>query len=190
MKFIITGLHDSGKEECAQILEDEFNISIGKIFTNDQMSSLEEMLSIKEMNSLFNSGAYMFYKKKNFTSGPFTIYESLSQEVWDSKSVFVLSPDQVAYIGFNKFSDDIVWIWLDSDLEMRKLRYSDMNRIFKYSFYEKEKYEREYDYIFLDKICLNKYLYFNNEDPTRIATIIYTLYKFPELIDLYTKYFT
>jgi hypothetical protein len=77
---------------------------------------------------------------------------------------------------------------LDNTEVNRYSRYSEENR--QYSFNEREIYEKQDISAFIKAIYNgDKLIYFTNEDPSRIATILYTIIKYPELLDLYVKNF-
>ena len=55
-----------------------------------------------------------------------------------------------------------------------------------------EEAESQFDADFVKSIYNfpnSQLIYFNNEDPSRVAAIVYTLVKHPELVDIFVKKF-
>lgn len=198
MKYFIVGLHGSGKHEALNILESE-GIKCGKIFSNlPKPSPLVynsfnfEKYENQDINDIFENNAYFFIKELPL-DGVINIqdhFEGLSMHAFENNDVFVLSPDQVLAIPPINIREDIVWVWMDNNNSNRKNRYFSEKR--GYNFVERDKVESSDIQSFI-KFIYNKdnnhIIYFNNEDPCRVATIIYSLIKHPDLLKLYEKNF-
>ena len=197
MKFIIVGMHSSGKQEVIDILE-EMDIKCGKIFSDIEIPSdllynsyNYEMYTKNDINSVFENNAYIFLQEvptENMSLKAYKNYEGLSLHSFDQNDVFALSPDQFVKIIQKSIKDPICIIWMDNTKDNRLNRYKTEKRSYNFAFRDNtEKLDME---TFVKNIYGYKnMLYFTNEEPIRVATIIYTLVKHPELIKLYRKNF-
>ena len=188
MKYIIVGMHSSGKQELFEILMKQ-NISCGKLFSNKNINDIRyEFFSDKDVLDVFENKAYIFMKEvDNFSRN---CYEGLSLYEYDNNSVFILSPDQFTAIPQQFFTEDICLVWLDDNKSVRKQRYDDERR--DYDFGEREEFERRDLDEFIKTIYNNKYfhvLYFTNEDIARVSSIVYACVKYPELVNNFEKTF-
>jgi hypothetical protein len=189
MKFFIVGLHSSGKSDIVDILERK-GISCGHIFSdittpkdNIYNSYNYELYTTKEVNEVFENDAYIFVKEcKN---GDQKFYEGLSRYSFENNEVFVLSPDQLLASSFNNIDEDICFVWVDNTRLNRYNKYLEDRK--RYNFKEREMVENEDLSTFVKIIYTKPMLYFSNEDPSRIATILYTMIKFPETIDMFVE---
>ena len=196
MKYIITGLHSSGKQEIITELV-RLNIKCGKLFSNIDNPSNKlynsenfELYSDKDISDIFENNAYIFIKDAQRINNIKPCFIGLSKFNYDNNDVFVLSPDELNAIP-NTFSDNICIIWVDCTLSNRKSRYLTEKRT--YNFINREEFEKTQINNYVKQMYeLNTdptILYFANEEPLRVAAIIYTLIKYPELLDLYKKNF-
>lgn len=197
MKFIIVGMHSSGKQEVIDILE-EMDIKCGKIFSDIEIPSdllynsyNYEMYTKNDINSVFENNAYIFLQEvptENMSLKAYKNYEGLSLHSFDQNDVFALSPDQFVKIIQKSIKEPICIIWMDNTKDNRLNRYKTEKRSYNFAFRDNtEKLDME---TFVKNIYGYKnMLYFTNEEPIRVATIIYTLVKHPELIKLYRKNF-
>jgi hypothetical protein len=86
--------------------------------------------------------------------------------------------------------EDICFVWLDNNKDERLMRYRREKR--EYNFTSREEIERrDVASFFKTMYSFNnsKLLYFVGEEPGRVAAIVYSLIKHPELIDIYTEYY-
>lgn len=201
MKYVIIGMHCSGKQEVVDILENN-NIRCGRLFTNyDNTTSPNvynganyELYSDKDINGVFENNAYIFMHEFPFTNdltaSSLKYYEGLSQYEFDNNDVFVISPDQLFSISPSAIKDNIVFIWLDNTKKERLNRYYTEKRT--YSFSSREEIETKDSNSFVKMLYgfeRSNVLYFTNEDPARVAAIIYSLIKYPDLLPIYTESF-
>ena len=198
MKYIITGLHSSGKQEVIDILE-KLEVKCGRLFSNIDKASPTlynsfnyELYTDSDISEIFENNAYVFIKDVQQDDTVGTFYEGLSKYAFDNNDVFVLSPDEIISIPNTFPSDDICIIWMDGTLNIRTNRYLYEKR--SYNFAKREKFERREIQSFVKKLYdfnpkHQHLLYFSDEEPSRVATIIYTLLKFPELLPIYEKNF-
>ena len=187
MKFFIVGLHSSGKSDIVDILERK-GISCGHIFSdittpkdNIYNSYNYELYTTKDVNEVFENDAYLFIKEcKN---GDQKFYEGLSRYAFENNDVFVLSPDQLLATSFNNIDEDVCFVWVDNTRSNRYNKYFDDRK--SYNFKQREELETEDLSTFVKLIYTKRMLYFSNEEPSRIASIIYTMVKFPETQEIF-----
>lgn len=199
MKYFITGLHSSGKQEVINQLE-ELGIKCGKIFTNYTNPSPNIYNSLnyvqygdEDVTNIFENNAYIFIQEfprtqMNFNVGQF--YEGLSKYEFDQNDVFVLSPDQVLALTPTSIKEDVCFVWLDNTKDNRTTRYFNEHRTYNYT--ERDNYEKR---------DLNSYVkmlysfnnadvvYFNDEEPGRVAAVIHTMITHPDTYKLFVKKF-
>lgn len=199
MKYFIVGLHASGKQEVADILK-KLGVRCGKLFSDIENASGElynsynyELYTQADVNEVFENNAYIFMQEVQTSPTNFhayRIYEGLTKYEFDQNEVFVLSPDQFVKIPQNAINEDVCIIWMDNNKHNRYSRYHTEKRA--YNFINRDEIERRD----IDTFVKNVYsfnnapvIYFTNEEPCRVAVIIYTLLKHPELLDLYVQNF-
>lgn len=198
MKFFIVGFHCSGKQEVLDILERE-GINCGKQFSNLETPSCSiynsynyDLYDRKDINDIFENNAYVFINEMDelFNVNSYKYFEGLTKYEFDNNDVFLLSPNQLLQISQNNINEDICFIWLDNNKEDRLKRYKLEKR--EYSFSNREIIEKKDVNSFVKTLYgfnNSNLLYFINEEPARVATIVYSLVKHPELIEIYTKYY-
>lgn len=202
MKYIIIGMHSSGKQEVADILENN-GIKCGRLFTNlDNPSAPEvyngsnyEQYTYKDINEIFENNAYVFMQEFPFGDEQLNVsackyYEGLSLYEFENNDVFIMSPDQLFTVSPTSIKDEVTFIWLDNPKKDRMNRYHAERRT--YSFYNRENIEFKDSGSFVKFLYgfdKSRVLYFTNEDPMRIAAIIYSVVKHPELLPIYTEAF-
>ena len=198
MKFFIVGMHCSGKQEILDILENH-DVSCGRQFSNLSSPSNQvynsynyELYDMVDINEIFENNAYIFINEVDSYSNlnSYKYYEGLSKYEFDNNDVFSISPDQLLHISKKNINDDVCFIWVDNNKEDRLNRYRSEKR--EYSFSSREEIEKK-DINTIIKTIYNfnksKVLYFVNEEPGRVAAVIYSLVKHPELIDIYAEYY-
>lgn len=187
-KFIIIGFNASGKMQIAEDLRN-MNVRVGNTFRSvesvgNNYSLSTEVYDVKEINDLFENQSYLFIKEST-TKGVNRYYEGISFYEYQNNDVFIMTPDQFNMVP--KFDENVIFVWLDNNATQRKQRHRSEKR--KYDFSKQELIEHEYVQDFMERIGDNAILYFFNEDPDRVATIIYSLIKHPDLLDVYLKNF-
>jgi hypothetical protein len=198
MKYILTGLHCSGKQEVIDILENN-GIKCGKLFTNiENVTNIYnglnyEQYTSKDINDIFENNAYIFmqeYPDNKISTVYEKYYEGLSLYEFENNDVFILSPDQLFSINPTTIKDDITFVWLDNIKDDRLNRYYSEKR--PYSFYDRENIERKDINSFVKLIYgfnNSNVMYFTNEEPVRIAAIIYSMIKHPDLTQMFIENF-
>ena len=184
-KFIIIGFNASGKMAVANKLR-EMDIKVGHTFRSaesvgNQYSVSTTIYDTAEVNRLFENGSYIFIKESVNKANKY--YEGISFHEYQTHDVFVMTPDQFNSVA--KFDEDVIFVWLDNNTTHRRYRHHTEKR--KYDFNRQERIEKEYIQDFTDRIGDNSILYFMNEDPDRVAAILYSAIKYPELLDIYLE---
>ena len=198
MKFFVIGFQCSGKQEVLDIL-DSHGIRCGKQFSNIDQPSPHiynsynyELYSMKDVNEIFENNAYVFINEldSNSNVNSYKYFEGLTKYEFDNNEVFLLSPDQLLHMSPNSIKEDVCFVWLDNNKDERLARYRREKR--EYNFTNREEIERRDVSSFVKTMYSfnnSKLLYFVGEEPGRVAAIIYSLIKHPELIDIYTEYY-
>ena len=198
MKVFIVGFQCSGKQEVLDILETH-GIKCGKHFSNiDQPepyiynSYNYELYSMKEIVEIFENNAYIFINELDscFNVNSYKYFEGLTKYEFDNNDVFILSPDQLLHVSQSAIKEDICFIWLDNSKDERLARYRREKR--EYNFANREEIEKRDVSSFVKTMYSfnnSKLLYFVGEEPGRVAAIVYSLIKHPELMDIYTEYY-
>lgn len=196
MKYFIVGLHGSGKQEVMDVLEHQ-GIACGKLFSNIEYPSADiygsynyELFNTTDINEVFENNAYVFLRELKY--GTEKYYEGLSSYSVDNNQVFVLSPDQLVSISPNLMPKDICFIWLDNTKSNRFARYRDEKC--SYDFNERESLEHRDINTFIKNIYTYSnenipVLYFMNEDPVRVAAIIFAMTQHDDLIPAFSQAF-
>lgn len=192
MKIWIVGPQGCLKRDIYRALqEDKFNV--GKLFTTlpdgdiTYNRYLYKTYPQSVVNEMFENGQNIFVFEDR-KSGVFT---GLDFAEYDSHDVFVLTPGQFLSINTDQYigSDSLV-VWLDGSLQWRKnnVRYDDtvLPDDTTYNFNDVEADERiYYRSMFFAMTDLSKtrknVIYFNEEEPLRVKTIIKTLAYNPKL---------
>lgn len=199
MKYFIIGLHASGKQEIIDELT-ELGISCGKLFSNMEAPNPNiyngcnyELYPNKDVMDIFENGAYVFMQEMQGDKydGVYKYFEGLSSYTYDNNDVFALSPDQILAISPMALKgEEICFIWLDNTRANRKSRHYNEKR--PYNFANRDNIERDGIQSlvkFLYGFERSHVIYFNNEEPSRVSTIIYSIIKHPDLFKLYEKNF-
>lgn len=198
MKFFIVGFHCSGKQEVLDILN-KYDIKCGKLFSNiDEPSTTiynsynYDLFSMKDVNEVFENNAYVFINELDSYSNlnSYKYFEGLSKWEFDNNDIFAISPNQLLHISQNAIKENVCFIWLDNNRDDRMARYRNERR--EYNFSNRENIEKRDVASFVKTMYSfnnSKLLYFVGEEPGRVAAIVYSLIKYPELIDIYTEYY-
>lgn len=197
MKYFIVGLHSSGKQEVIDVLR-SYNISCGNLFTNLENPNEEvynhnryDYYPRGDVNMVFENDAYLFIQELNpHKYSDETYYEGLSKYTFDQNDVFVISPDQLININQNSIKEPVCFVWMDSTKSQRISRYKEEKR--RYNFLERDGIEKKDIDSFVKTLYSFKdsnIIYFYNEQPQRVAVIIETLIKHPDMFDKFVKNF-
>ena len=194
-------MHCSGKQEVADMLENK-GIKCGRLFTNlDNLSTPNiynntnyELYTSEDINSIFENNAYIFMHEFPFGDeiniSANKYYEGLSLYEFDNNEVFVMSPNQLFSVSPTSIKDDVCFIWLDNTKKERLNRYYVEKRTYSFSNREAIESKDSNSFVkFLYGFDNSKVLYFTNEDPVRVSAVIYSLIKYPDLLDIYVESF-
>lgn len=192
-------MHSSGKQEVADILEN-YGVRCGKLFTNyDNPTSSNvyngvnyEQYSAIDINEIFENNAYIFMHEFPLSDilsfNAIKYYEGLSLYEFENNDVFVMSPDQLFSISPSSVKEDVCFIWLDNTKKERLNRYYAEKRTYSFSYREEIESKDSNSFVkFLYGFEKGRVLYFTNEDPMRVAAVIYSLIKYPDLLNIYTE---
>lgn len=193
-------MHSSGKQEVVDILENH-GVRCGRLFSNIDNptpnvynSSNYELYTVKDINSIFENNAYIFMQEfpfgNNIGTTSWKYYEGLSLYEFENNDVFVMSPDQLFSISPTSIKDDVCFVWMDNTKKERLNRYYTEKRA--YSFADRDEIEMKDSSSFVKFLYgfdKSRVLYFTNEDPGRVAAIIYSAIKYPDLLSMYTESF-
>ena len=189
MKYIIVGLHSSGKSDVIDYLE-KWGVNCGHNFSDipvvkDKIygSKNYELYTTKDVNDVFENEAYIFIQEKKFNN--YKYYEGLSRYSFENNSVFSLSPDQLLATSFTNIQEPICFIWLDNTKSHRYNKY--LSDRCQYNFNEIEANETIDLSAFVKTIYSQKHLYFTNEEPIRVASVIYSIVKHDDLLPFYLE---
>ena len=195
MKFILIGLHGSGKHEIAHTLN-KMGVKYGRNFTNFDFEGANkknvyggedfEIYSNQDITDIFENNAYVYIHEHldPKIQNSYQYFEGLSKYTYDNNDVFVMSPDQFLSISVSNLPDDAVYVWLDNTKTNRQNRCKVERR--SYDFNDREAIEKNdiKEYVkALYNISDAKILYFTNEEPCRVASIVYAIHKHPDLLE-------
>ena len=198
MKFIIVGKHASGKHEALEVCVQQ-GIAVGREFSNipealPQIYIDENYIrySQEDINNIFEQGSYISIGgiEESGVIDSYMYYRGVSHYEFDASDVIVLTPSQLENINTKIIKDHIVFVWLDNTLDNRIRRHAEEGR--KYSFSEQEEIENSHGLDFVKTLYNfpnSDVLYFSNEEPERVGTIIASLVKHNDLIDNFIKNF-
>lgn len=188
-KYFVIGLHCSGKKAISEELN-LLGVTCGRVFTNlpevppTKNISDDLYYSNEDIRVMFETGSYIFLHENFDDNAPY--YEGLSTFEYEKGKVFFITPQQ--FNNIPKFNKNDVFVWLDNSEMTRRMRFRSERR--KYDFAEEEQRSQYNMDDFIERVNNNPhFLYFNNEEPMRVASIVYTLIQYPDLLPLYEKNF-
>ena len=94
------------------------------------------------------------------------------------------------YFFSTAINEEVCFIWMDNTKDNRSGRYYNEHRTYNYN--ERDAYEKRDLGAYVKSLYAfnnSHVIYFNDELPSRVATIVYTLIKHPDMMDLYVKNF-
>lgn len=198
MKFFIVGKQGSGKLETLNLIE-ELGVKVAREFSNIENVLPNIYIDPKylrykqeDIETIFNNKSYLSMgplEEQGILDG-YKYYRGIDFYNYDLADVLILSPKQLTTINKNILNQPTVFVWMDNNRNNRIHKHVSDKRT--YNFMEIEELESSYDADFVKTLYNfpeSSILYFNNETPERVAAIVYTLVKYPELLDIYKKYF-
>ena len=196
MKIFVVGKQCSGKTEILNECE-ELGLGVGREFCNIKSSALHidpkyERYTMDDISKIFENNAYICISGINESGvlDGYMGYRGISLYTFDNSDIMALHPNQVCELNKQAITDDVLFIWMDDNRDRRIHRYAENKYV--YNFIEVEENESQFDADFV-KVIYNlphsKLIYFNNEDPSRVAAIIYAIRNHPDLIDIFVNRF-
>lgn len=197
MKVFIVGKHASGKHEALRTCE-SMGVKVGHEFTSMPLNPLiymdpnAEIYSQKDVADIFELQAYICISGIEETGivDSYAHHRGISHHTYDNADVMVLTPTQLEGLNKKLIKDRVLFVWMDNTQDNRIRRHAEERR--GYEFMEQDEIESRYESDFVK--CLYNYpnsdvLYFTNEDPERVGTIIAALVEHPNLVPKFLKTF-
>ena len=198
MKVFIVGKHASGKHKALQCCEDQ-GVAVGHEFSTmtDQhpevyMDKKAELYSQEDVTNIFEMRAYICITgiEESGVMDAYAHHRGISHHTYDNSDVMVLTPTQLEGLNRKLIRDHVVFVWLDNTQDNRIRRHAEERRT--YSFIEQDEIEEMHGFDFVK--CLYNFpdsdvLYFTNEDPERVGTIITAIIKHPDLLPNFVNTF-
>lgn len=185
MKVWIVGAQGTCKKEIADLLAEE-KFKVGHLFTNIAQDvpiyhkELYKYYDSEDIKSIFENNAYVFIN--NIFDGHDDAYDGLDFSEYDDNNVFVLSIDQFLSVNTKYISKDDLIVWVDGD---KNWRYSNISSnsydVSSRERIEKSQYVGFFNLINTLKTSTKNVLYFLNEEPVRVKTIIKIIANNPKL---------
>lgn len=190
MKYLIIGRQGSGIPEIVEDLE-KLGVSVGHIFrsipeVDEKSYTLSKIVyDFSDIEKIEETNSYIFiqecFQKEKFLEG-LSFYE------YDNNDVIYMGIDHVAKIPQKVWDKmNVTIIWLDNTYDFR-MNYM-LENGYKHMYYIQEDNEGFNIAGFTDRVYDKSHIYFFNEDPKRISAIIYSLVKYPDLLDIFIKNF-
>lgn len=197
MKIFIVGKHASGKHEALQCCEDQ-GVRVGREFTSMvptpgvYMDKKAQIYGIDDINNIFEMQAYICLTgiEESGIVDSYVHHRGISHHTYDNSDVMVLTPTQLEGLNKKLIRDRVLFVWLDNTQDNRIRRHAEEQR--DYSFIEQDDIEDRHGFDFVK--CLYNFpnsdvLYFTNEDPARIGTIITSIIQHPDILPNFIKTF-
>lgn len=196
MKVFIVGKHASGKHEALQCCEDQ-GVRVGREFSNIEnhdekiyMDPKYLQYSTEDISNIFEQKSYisMHGIEESGVINSYVYQRGISFYTYDESDVMVLTPSQLENINKGIIKDHVVFVWLDCTLSTRIRRHAEEDR--SYSFKEQEEIEERHGLDFVKTLYNfpnSDVLYFTNEDPARVGTIISAIIKHPDLLQSFIE---
>lgn len=184
MKVWIVGAQGTCKKEIADLLTEE-KFKVGHLFTNIAQDvpiyhkELYKYYNSEDIKGIFENNAYVFIN--NMSEGQDNIYDGLDFSEYDSNNVFVLGVDQFLSVNTKYINKDDLIVWVDGDQVWRSNNISEEYDVTTRERIERSQYVGFYNLINTLKTSLKNVLYFLNEDPVRVKTIIKIIVNNPKL---------
>lgn len=198
MKIFIVGKHASGKHAVLDACQ-ELGMKVGHECSNIEdclpniyMDPNYEHYPHDDISTIFENGAYVCltgFEESGILDG-YMYYHGISYYTYDNSDVMVLTPQQLSNINKKIINDHILFVWMDNTRNNRIHRHVDDGRT--YSFKELEEIEQRYDGDFVKNLYSfpnSSIIYFTDEVPERVATIISAIIKHPDLKESFVENF-
>jgi len=200
MKIWIVGAQGTEKLKIAKLLEKEKEFKIGRLFTSLDESykntlyhaDIYNFYSKDDVQSIFENDAYVFLNNMQGVQSD-AAYDGLDLNEYDGNNVFVMSIGQFISINTKFISKDDLIVWCDGGRNWRMNNLAEDSNIREVKKYEQE--EKSLRSTFFTSMIgfqssLKNVIYFLEEDPARVKTIIKTIYNNPKLKAEFVKNFS
>lgn len=196
MKFIIVGKHASGKHRILDVCESQ-GIKVGHEFSNLPVASDKIYIDPKyqvynndDIENIFETDAYLCMAgiEEDGITDAYMYYRGISHYTFDNSDVIAVTLTQFENLNTKAINEPVVFVWLDNVRDNRIRRHAEDNR--SYNFKEQEDIEDRHSIDFVKTLYgfpNSNVLYFSNEEPERVATIISSIVKHPDLIEYFIK---
>lgn len=191
MKIWIVGPQGTSKCEIARLLADD-KFKVAKLFSGlseDELTYHKDMYKSYNndiIKSIFENGAYVFI---NDVFEKVEIQEGLEFDEFDNNDVFVLSIDQFISVNTKYISKNDLIVWLDGTRKWRMMNCDkDYNKFAREDF-ETACYSTFGNMINNFKTSHKNVIYFYEEIPERVKTIIKVIANNPKLKEEFVKNF-
>lgn len=198
MKYIIVGKQGCGKSAILDQLR-RMGVKVGREFSNlpSKMDNVYidpkyEYYTTEDINNIFETKSYIYLNgiEASNVKDSYIYYRGLSHYTYDHSDVVSISPVQLDQLNKNLMIEPVVFVWLDNRRDSRISRHAGEGRT--HSFVEQEEIESRTDVDFVKSMYNfpnSRVIYFTNEVPERVATIIAALVKHPDLVDSFVENF-
>lgn len=197
MKVFIVGKHASGKHEVLKTCK-ELGIVVGHEFTSMMphpqvyMDPEAEQYSQDDITNIFEMQAYICISGIEETGiiDSYAHHRGISHHTYDNSDVLVLTLTQFESLNKNLIKDRVLFVWLDNTQDNRIRRHAEEQRT--YSFIEQDEIEALHGSDFVKQLYNypnSDVIYFTNEEPERVGTIIASIIKHPDLLPHFIKTF-
>lgn len=197
MKVFIVGKHASGKHEVLKTCK-ELGIAVGHEFTSMTphpqvyMDPEAEQYSQDDITNIFEMQAYICISGIEETGiiDSYAHHRGISHHTYDNSDVLVLTLTQFESLNKNLIKDRVLFVWLDNTQDNRIRRHAEEQRT--YSFIEQDEIEALHGSDFVKQLYNypnSDVIYFTNEEPERVGTIIASIIKHPDLLPHFIKTF-
>lgn len=190
MKYLLIGRQGCGIPEIVRELE-ELGLDVGHIFRSmeniDPKSySLSRIVyDYSDIEKIEETDSYIFmqecFQKEKFLEG-LSFYE------YDRNDVVYMGVDHIAKIPQKVWDKmNVTIVWLDNTYDFRYNYMLDNG--YTHIFDIQEDNENFGISGFMERVYDKDHIYFFNENPQRVAAIVYSLVKHPDLLDIFIKKF-
>lgn len=198
MKFIIVGKQGCGKFAILNQLE-RMGIRVGREFSNlpskpDKVyiDPKYEHYSMEDVNNIFETKSFLYLGglEETEVQDSYIYYRGMSHYTYDNADVISISPIQLDLLNKTLMTEPVVFVWLDNKRDSRIRLHAEEGRT--HSFVEQEGIESRNDADFVKSLYNfpnSSVIYFTNEIPERVATILAALVKHPDLVNSFIENF-
>ncbi len=187
MKIIIIGLHDSGKKEIREFMK-QHGLQPCRKFSSDP-EAYDDYLEPITVKEIFDNNSYLYID--TFYDAEDGVFVGSTLNEFDKCDFITLTPREFIQIPANRNLGETIIIWIDNTRSKRfehwKAKSNENSDFNAQEEFEKSGTSNLINFIY--KFPNSHILYFNNEEPERIAAIATALSKVPELVPIFETAF-